>query len=291
MTPKSIAAPHDVSLALKCKTKLDHLKQEPDVPRYRTITNLSKSETCVHPKLRHNLLKLLGEINYMDRIKDHFNSEAQEFDRIILTLIPYYPEMIRALVQAIPFDRSMPLRIIDLGCGTGTAAAKVLELFPAAQITCLDLSENMITVARARLAHYPRVKYVVADISSFDFDSQYDVAISSLALHHLATDKDKQGFYRRIFENLSPGGAFYNADFVLASNDFLQDAYMEKWREFMSCSLSKDEIEGKWIPKYLEEDHPAKLVDQLAWMTEIGFVDVDVIWKYYGFAVYGGVRR
>ena len=227
----------------------------------------------------------------MDRIKDHFDAEAQEFDRIILTLIPYYPEMIRALVQAIPFDRSMPLRVIDLGCGTGTVAARVLELFPAAQITCLDLSENMIAAARTRLAHYPRAKYVVADFSSFDFDAPYDAAISSLALHHLATDEDKQGFYRRIFENLNPGGAFYNADVVLASNDFLQAACMDEWRRFMNLSLSKDEIEGKWIPKYLEEDHPAKLIDQLAWMVGIGFVDVDVVWKYYNFAVYGGSRR
>ncbi len=43
--------------------------------------------------------------------------------------------------------------------------------------------------------------------------------------------------------------------------------------------------------KYKEEDHSAKLIDQLAWMTEIGFVDVYVIWKYYNLAAYGGTRR
>jgi hypothetical protein len=26
-------------------------------------------------------------------------------------------------------------------------------------------------------------------------------------------------------------------------------------------------------------------------MAQIGFADVDVLWKYYNFAVYGGVRR
>ncbi len=29
-------------------------------------------------------------------------------------------------------------------------------------------------------------------------------------------------------------------------------------------------------------------MDQLAWLAEIGFTDVDVVWKYYNFAVYGG---
>ena len=55
--------------------------------------------------------------------------------------------------------------------------------------------------------------------------------------------------------------------------------------------LSPEEIDGKWIPKYHTEDRPAKLIDQLAWMLEIGFAAVDVVWKYYNFAVYGGVKR
>ena len=50
-----------------------------------------------------------------------------------------------------------------------------------------------------------------------------------------------------------------------------------------------DDIIWKVIP-YYEEDKPSKLVDQLTWLSEIGFVDVDVIWKYYKLAVYGGVK-
>jgi tRNA (cmo5U34)-methyltransferase len=101
----------------------------------------------------------------------------------------------------------------------------------------------------------------------------------------------KQNFYRRIYESLDSGGVFYNADVVLAANDFLHAAAMNAWRRFMARSISPDEIEGKWIPKHREEDRPAKLTDQLAWLMHIGFVDVDVIWKYYNFAVYGGPRR
>jgi len=45
-----------------------------------------------------------------------------------------------------------------------------------------------------------------------------------------------------------------------------------------------------WMPRYEAEDRPAPLVDQLTWLTTIGFRDVDVVWKYYNFAVYGGRR-
>jgi tRNA (cmo5U34)-methyltransferase len=88
-----------------------------------------------------------------------------------------------------------------------------------------------------------------------------------------------------------PEELFYNGDVVLASNEFLQTVYMGKWVEFMRRKVSEEEIENKWIRKYHAEDRPAGLIDQMAWMADIGFADVDVIWKYYNFAVYGGVRR
>lgn len=226
----------------------------------------------------------------MDHVKAHFDSEAREFDRIILTLIPHYETMVRTLIEVIPFAPSTPLRIIDLGCGTGTVAAKALERFPNADVTCVDLSENMISMVRSRFGDHPNVHCIVSEFSTLDFPSRYDVAISSLALHHLLTDEDKREFYRRIYEHLTPGGVFYNADVVLAANGFLQELSMKEWRRFMSRNVSPEEIEGKWIPTYENEDRPARLRDQLGWLEEIGFVDVDVVWKYFNFAVYGGVR-
>jgi tRNA (cmo5U34)-methyltransferase len=58
----------------------------------------------------------------------------------------------------------------------------------------------------------------------------------------------------------------------------------------MNKIVSKDEILNYWIPKYKEEDRPAKLMDQLKWLEDIGFKSVDVIWKYYNFSVYGGIK-
>jgi tRNA (cmo5U34)-methyltransferase len=227
----------------------------------------------------------------MDGVRQHFNAEAREFDGLIAKLIPYYQQMVEALVLAIPFEGSAAVKIADLGCGTGTVAQHVFQIFPNAQITCVDLAENMITMAQTKLAMHGTAQYVVSDFQSFAFeDGKYDAIVSSLALHHLVTDADKQSFYRQICRGLRPGGVFYNADIVLGSNHFLQDRYLDQWRFFMAQNVSREEIESKWIPKYRAEDHPAKLTEQLKWLAEIGFVDVDVLWKYYNFAVYGGRR-
>ena len=226
----------------------------------------------------------------MDTIREHFESEAQAYDGIILKLIPYYDQMLDALVAALPFEGFAPIRVIDLGFGTGTVSRRVLEAFPNAQMTCLDLAENIIGMARAKLAAYPSARYLVGDFNSYTFDATYDVAVSSLALHHLVTDGDKRAFYGRVFDGLAPGGAFYNADVVLGSSDRLQAVYMDTWRAFMRGNVSEAEIEGEWLPKYHAEDRPARLTDQLAWLDEIGFTEVDVVWKYYNYAVYGGVK-
>lgn len=226
----------------------------------------------------------------MDKIRRHFESEARQFDRIILKLIPHYAEMFRALTAAIPFETRDAIRVLDLGCGTGTTARHILEKFPLAQVTCVDFAENMVKAARSKLSAYPNVRYVVKDFREFAWDTSYHVVVSSLALHHLVTDADKKTFYRQVYEGLKPGGCFYNADLVLASSAHLQEAYLAKWKAYMKKGVPEEEIEKKWLPKYREEDHPAALFDQLEWLKKIGFKAIDVLWKYYNFAVYGGVK-
>ncbi len=224
----------------------------------------------------------------MDVVKTHFENEAREFDQIILKLIPYYSEMLDGLVSAIPHQRSRELNIIDLGCGTGTISKIIKDKFPNARIICLDLAKNMIEMAKLKLAEYPDVRYQTGDFRSYEFDDSYDAIVSSLALHHLVTDKEKIQFYKKIYHHLKPGGIFLNADVILGSSDHLQTVYMEKWKAFMEKHVSEEEIENKWLLQYREEDRPAKLMDHIAWLSEIGFSEIDVVWKYYNFSVYCG---
>jgi len=227
----------------------------------------------------------------MDRIetvKNHFEEEANEFDKIILNFIPHYTEMIDALVLSIPFEKGENIKVIDLGCGTGTMAYKIKTAFPNSQISCLDIAENMIKMTQLKLGE--NADYHINDFYGFNFDSQYDVIVSSLALHHLANDEDKKMFYRKIYDALTDNGVFYNADVVLGSNSHLQDLYMAKWKTFMGKNVSLDEIENKWIVKYKAEDRPTSLINHINWLKDIGYKNIDVVWKYYNYCVYGGYK-
>jgi len=231
-----------------------------------------------------------GTRNNMENVKNHFDSEAAEYDGFILKVIPSYHEMIDCLVSCIPFKEDMSLKILDLGCGTGNISKKVKERYPEAQITCVDMAENMLKIAKNKLSNYSGISYILSDFRDLDMDDDYHVVISSLALHHLETDADKIAFYQKIYDALVPGGVFYNADNVLGPSKYLQDLYLKKWKEFMNKNLSLEEIENKWIPLHHAEDRPAKIMQHTEWLKEAGFKQVEVVWKYYNYGVYGGVK-
>lgn len=227
-----------------------------------------------------------------ETIKRHFEEEAGYYDGLIITLIPYYHQMVDAMISAIPQKTDSVMSVLDLGCGTGTVALNVKKRFPNAKITCLDLAENMLAMAKEKLSGFQDVDYIQADFNTYVLpNNTYDVIVSSLALHHLVSVLEKKGFYAQIFNALKDQGVFFNADVILGSNAQLQAMYMTKWKEFQHKSISWEEIEGRWIPAYEAEDRPARLMDHFAWLDAIGFSDIDVIWKYYNFAVYGGLKN
>jgi tRNA (cmo5U34)-methyltransferase len=223
----------------------------------------------------------------MRKVKKHFEEEAEVFDIVIRTLIPYYEDMISSLVLALPFDENEMIKVLDLGCGTGNVSVILKERFPKASITCLDFVEKMIEIAKIKLSSFNNIKFLTADLRNLAFDENYDAVVTSLALHHLLPEEQKL-FYTKIKGYLKKGGLFYNADNVLGSTEHLNKIYYNKWVEFMLQSHTKEDIMKIWIPKHKEEDFPVPLYCHIKWMKDAGFQDVDVVWKYYMFGVYGG---
>ncbi len=224
----------------------------------------------------------------MAEIRSNFSKKSREYDPWIRKVIPRYDEMLDVLISCIKVPKGRTIRIIDIGCGTATLSKKLLASHPDVELTCLDMTEDMLDLARGRLSDYKNVRYLLFNLYDFNYDGPYDLILSSLALHHMVTDEDKRMQYRRIYQALAPGGSFYNADVVLASDERTQELYMRKWAEFMHHGLTAEEVDGSVLPRYYSEDSPARLTDHLEWMKDAGFSGVDVIWKYYNLAVYGG---
>ena len=95
-------------------------------------------------------------------------------------------------------------RMLDLGCGYGWHCIYALE-HGAAAVTGVDISEKMLAVARKETGA-GNVSYIHAAMEDVDFpDGSFDVVLSSLALHYVASFTD---IARKIYRWLAPGGDF-----------------------------------------------------------------------------------
>ncbi|MDD3346051.1 MAG: class I SAM-dependent methyltransferase, partial [Candidatus Omnitrophica bacterium] len=209
------------------------------------------------------------------------------FDRVFFKIMPCYHEMMKALVDAIPFSRGRRIRVVDLGCGTGNLSREIISAYPHTRLTCVDMAENMIKMAESKLAKEKNVDFFLGDIRDFAFPEKCHAIVSSMVLHHIEK-KDKLEFYRKLNRSLSKGGGFYVIDIFLASDSHLQSMYMDNWKAFMKGNGFSSRRINYTLARHRSEDRPVVLEDELSIMRKAGFVKTEVILKRYNFALYRG---
>lgn len=104
-----------------------------------------------------------------------------EFDR----LAPEWeslrgPEALAPLGEALDRLDREPVRVLDLGAGTGKAARFVAERFPQADVVGVDLSPGMVEQARGLVPPElaGRLRFEVADASALPFaDGEFDLVV------------------------------------------------------------------------------------------------------------------
>lgn len=104
------------------------------------------------------------------------------------------------------FQRLLPplegKRVLDLGCGLGNFAREA-RLRGAREVVGVDLSERMLSEARAR-GPDPGITYLRSSLEAFEpGENAFDLVVSMLALHYIA---DYGLTVRRIARCLVPGG-------------------------------------------------------------------------------------
>jgi tRNA (cmo5U34)-methyltransferase len=230
-------------------------------------------------------------------LKEKFNQGASSYDKQRKHVIPCLEDLYRITSDLATVTGSQP-KILDLGAGTGLLTSYIHERYPRGHFTLLDLSEEMLEVARSRMNNAPEnnysenndpnFSYIVGDYLKHDFGETYDIIVSSLSIHHLE-HQDKEFLYQKIYQHLNQGGVFINADQVSGPHPANEEEYQRNWMEKIDVG-SLSESEKKIILDRMKLDNPASLQDNLKWLEEIGFKDVDVYYKYYNFVVLYGMK-
>jgi tRNA (cmo5U34)-methyltransferase len=223
----------------------------------------------------------------LEEVRNTFERQAFNYDRLIPKLIPYYREQHTLLLELIPFDKGDRFKALDLGCGTGILSHLILQNFPQATVVSFDLAENMLAVCQKNLLAYEeRSLLKLGNFATDDLGSGYDLVISGLAIHHLDNDA-KQNLFKRLFSAMNSGGLLLIRDVVTGATTKLTKQYEQLWRDYIK---SNGEDDRHWFQKYLEEDIPSSVEDQIQWLKKAGFTEVGCHWRYFNFAIFGGMK-
>ena len=198
-------------------------------------------------------------------------------------MIPELRQFYGVAVWALESPEPDPV-VLDIGAGTGLMSAFLLEKFPDARLTLMDISENMLDMARERFATRPGTEYRVCDYSGIDLGGPYDLICSALSIHHLAPE-DKRRLFGRIHAALVPGGMFVNADQADGETLYFRQRNLEYWNGFLRNGPMTEAQHAEILKRRDTLDRNDKLSDQLAWLREAGFADVDVVYRNRTFIV------
>jgi demethylmenaquinone methyltransferase/2-methoxy-6-polyprenyl-1,4-benzoquinol methylase len=104
-------------------------------------------------------------------------------------------------------------RLLDVGCGTGLVALEAARILGTAEnITCLDPSEGMLSVAKLKL----KAQFVQGRAEEIPLpDGSFDFLTMGYALRHVATLEQAFHEYHRV---LAPGGKVLLLEITKPSN-------------------------------------------------------------------------
>jgi tRNA (cmo5U34)-methyltransferase len=221
-------------------------------------------------------------------IADAFNAAARTYDSERRLLISCFDRFYGTGVAALTPALEQGGTVLDLGAGTGLFSGLIAARFAQSSFVLMDVAEALLILAQARLAGRA-VQIRNADYVTAPFGGPYAAVVSGLSIHHLS-DADKADVYRKAYTALRPGGVFVNADQVLGPTPALEASYRAQWLEAARGNGAPGEAIAQAQDR-MRFDRMAPLADQLRWLAEAGFAEIDCPFKDYSFAVMTGLRR
>jgi tRNA (cmo5U34)-methyltransferase len=183
--------------------------------------------------------------------------------------------------------------LLDVGCGAGNYALKVLERLPNLDVTLIDLSRPMLdrAVERVSRATSGRVTALQGDVRDLTLGkSQFDVICAAAVLHHLREIAEWQTVFSKFYDALNPGGSLWISDLVEHSDARVQGLMWERYGEYLK-QLKDAEYRDHVFDYVAREDSPRPLMFQLDLLRSVGFNAVEVLHKNGCFAAFGAIKR
>ncbi len=191
-------------------------------------------------------------------------------------------------------DASRDLNILDLATGTGDMLITLFRERPnTAEVTGLDISENMLASCREKLRKRglaDRARLLCADASKMPFvDGTFDAATMAFGIRNTV---DAAATLREIHRILKPGGTVLILEFSLPACPVVRWFYLRYLRlvvPFVGALVSGDRHAYRYLNTSIEAFRQPAEFCRL--MQEAGFCEVSAVPLTHGVAsIYKGVK-
>ncbi len=202
----------------------------------------------------------------LEEMRSFFDSRSESYDRHMQENVSSFKEFYRKIAQTIP-QTEEPVKILDLGCGTGLELEEILKRTPRALITGIDLSAEMLDKLREKYIDFSdQIHLIQGNYLEEDLGHEvFAYAVSVMTVHHLLPGP-KQDLYNKIYSALRPEGKYIEGDYYVTPQK--EKEYLEKYK-------AVDE-EGRG---HYHIDLPFSLETQKKLFSLAGFSRVELIWK------------
>lgn len=219
----------------------------------------------------------------------YFDRHASRYDELIETvgfqLDDAYEYLAHYITETQPGQH--PVRVLELGVGTGRFTHHLLRVNSAAVVTGVDASSGMLEAAKRNLEEYRnRLSLIHGEFPGAIPDAEYDSVVSAIAFSFY--NIDYVALFREVHRVLQPGGVFayavnvaQNASSVDRVLTQILRGRMEVTQEQLSWLRSiKENIKLYQVPI---DWHRTALIGG-------GFCDVDCIYLRHKLGIFSGAK-
>ena len=175
---------------------------------------------------------------------------------------------LQLIASAIPFPRNQAIRALDLCCGPGDVGRAIRQVYPKAQIDCIDRDPFLASICRAvnQRARIPGT-LVVRDLNDDgwldELPGNYDVVAAVNALHWFDAGRAGQ-LFEDVHGTLRGGGLFLLAEPARPETPFVGG--FDEWKARQPPRYTRENWQRFWsrANALLGYDHTALLGSQQA---------------------------
>jgi tRNA (cmo5U34)-methyltransferase len=201
----------------------------------------------------------------LEEMSAFFDARADSYDQHMHGLLEDFETFYRTFARQIA-KTDLPVRILNLGAGTGNELEYIWERTPNAHITAMDLSPLMLKKLVEKYGNRkPDLTLICGSYLDTPFGTGYDYIVSVYTMHHFPPGI-KAALYRKIYGALLQGGRYVEGDCVSSAG--LEQKLLEHYSEAVA-PLPQDSLYHIDIPLSIER--------QLLLLKEAGFPS-PVVW-------------